>query len=84
MPSVMPTTFAARHAMSTTTSLKSRTSSATRVANVQRTETRASAANAREDARRRGPLEKSNLFSAKYVPFSGDSSETYSLDEVIY
>lgn len=57
------------------------------MASVQRTETRAKAKAkelAREDARRRGPLEKSNLFSAKYVPFSGDSNETYSLDEVIY
>lgn len=30
------------------------------------------------------PLENSNLFNAKFVPFSGDSNESYSLDEVIY
>ena len=30
------------------------------------------------------PLEKNSLFNAKYVPFAGDSSEEYSLDEVIY
>lgn len=31
------------------------------------------------------PVEKSNLFNAKYVPFSAESKgEEYSLDEVIY
>jgi len=27
---------------------------------------------------------KGSKFSAKYVPFSGDKTETYSLDDVIY
>jgi hypothetical protein len=31
------------------------------------------------------PMEKGNLFKAKYAPFRGDSSkESYSLDEIIY
>ena len=35
-------------------------------------------------ARSKKPLEKSNLFSARFTPFAGDSSEQYSLDEIIY
>ena len=38
----------------------------------------------KEAARAGGPLEKSNLFSAKFTPFAGDSNEEYSLDEIIY
>lgn len=30
------------------------------------------------------PLEKSTLFNCKYVPFSGDQNEEYSIDDVIY
>lgn len=45
---------------------------------------RAAEGSIREQAGRRAPLEKNSLFNAKYVPFAGDSSEEYSLDEVIY
>lgn len=38
----------------------------------------------RKQARRRGPLENRELFSAKYVPFNGAPGEDYDLDEVIY
>jgi len=43
-----------------------------------------SAGSIREQASRRAPLEKSTLFNCKYVPFSGDKNETYSIDDVIY
>ncbi|KAK3277462.1 MT organizer Mto2 [Cymbomonas tetramitiformis] len=45
------------------------------------------ATDVKKEAQRRAPLEKSNLFNAKYVPFStstSDPNEQYSLDEVIY
>jgi len=40
----------------------------------------------RVDANRRAPLEKSNLFHAKFVPFNKSESpgESYDLDEVVY
>jgi len=40
--------------------------------------------NIKQAAARRAPVERSNLFNAKFVPFAGEKNESYSLDEVIY